>query len=66
MIKDTDGNDFAELDVMTIGETDEAVRFDDGDNKFWVPKSCMEDWPDLNRTGTVLIQMWFAKKEELI
>jgi len=66
MIKDTDGNEFAELDVMVIGETDEAVRFDDGDEQFWIPKSCMEDWPDMNQTGTALIQMWFAEEKELI
>jgi len=66
MIKDDKGNEYAEIDVETIWETDDAVRFDDGDKKFWVPKSCMEDWPDKGETRTALVKYWFAEQEELI
>ncbi len=66
MIKDTDGNEYAEIDVKNIGESDLAVRFDDGDNKFWIPKSCMEDWPNINDTGTAIVALWFAEKGELV
>ena len=66
MIKDTDGNKWAEIDVKNIGETEMAVRFDDGDIVFWIPKSCMEDWPEKDETGTALVAIWFAEKEELI
>ena len=66
IVKDTDGNKYAEIDVETIGETELAVRFNDGDRKFWIPKSCLEDWPDVGETGTALVIRWFAEKEKLI
>ena len=65
-INDTDGNEYAEIDVKTIGDTDMAIRFDDGDRTFWVPQSCLEDWPDKGQTGTALVHLWFAEKEGLI
>ncbi len=65
-IKDTDGNEYAEIDVENIYETDDAVKFDDGDKEFWVPKSVMEDWPDKGQTGTALVAIWFAEKMGLI
>lgn len=66
-IKDTDGNEYVELDVKNTGETKGgAVWFDDGDKKFPVPKSVMEDWPDVGETGTALIAVWFAEQEGLI
>ena len=57
---------YTEIDVKNTGETDLSVWFDDGDKKFNVPKSVMEDWPDLNKTGTALIQIWFAEQEGLV
>jgi len=66
IIKDTENNEYAEIDVKNIGETDMAVRFDDGDNEFWIPKSCLEDWPDKGETGTALVIEWFAIKRSLI
>jgi len=66
IIKDTDRNEFAEIDVETVHETDEAVLFDDGDKKFWIPKSVMEDWPDVGETGTAMVALWFAEKEGLV
>ena len=70
-IKSDDGEEYAEIDVTTIGETDFAVKFDDGiervgDEVLWVPKSVMEDWPDLYKTGTALVARWFAEKEGLV
>jgi len=62
---DYDG-EYAELDVKNIGETDMAVHFDDGDNRFWAPKSVMQDWPEEEDTGTAIIQMWFAIEEDLV
>lgn len=66
IIKDTDGNKYAEIDVETIHETDEAVLFNDGDKEFWIPRSCIEDWPDKGETGTALVVEWFAIKEGII
>jgi len=65
-IKDTAGNEYAEIDVKNTGETELSVWFDDGDRKFNIPKSCMEDWPDLFETGVALVKVWFAEKEGLV
>lgn len=67
MIKDDIGKKYIELDVENTGETKGgAVWFDDGDKKFCVPKSLMEDWPDIGETGTALIEEWFVIQEELV
>ena len=65
-IKDTDGKEYAEIDVKNTGETEMAVQFNDGDRQFWVPKSCLEDWPDINKTGTALVAIWFAGEKGII
>lgn len=60
-------NEYAEIDAKNTGETKGgAVWFDDGDKKFCIPKSVMEDWPDIGKTGTILVERWFAENEELI
>lgn len=58
--------EYAEIDVMTIRETLEAVMFDDGDESFWIPKSVMEDWPEEHETGTAMVEAWFAEMKELV
>lgn len=55
-----------DLDVHTVSETEMAVCFNDGNKQFWVPKSVMEDWPDIGHDGIALVCIWFAKEEELI
>jgi len=65
-MKDENGNEYIELDVKAIYETEAAVRFDDGTRKFWIPMSCMEDWPNVGETGTALVAEWFALDEGLI
>lgn len=57
--------DYMPIDVETIEETDEAVLFDDGDGQFWVPKSCMEEWPDIGDSGVAMVAEWFCEKEGL-
>jgi len=65
-VKDTDGEEYAPIDVRNTGETEFSVWFDDGDKKFNIPKSCMEDWPDKYKEGEALIVRWFAEQEGLI
>ena len=82
IIKGDDGEEYVEVDVKTIGETDFAVKFDDGgiwasnldedaakfedSGDLWIPKSAMENWPDLYKTGTALVVRWFAEKKGLV
>jgi len=49
-------------------QTEEAVLIFDGDNDYWVPKSCIEDSRniDFESITTINIAVWFAKKEGLI
>lgn len=55
-----------ELSGTVLGETDLAVRIDFGDKTVWLPKSQMEDWPNVGETGEVLVKEWIAKEKELI
>jgi len=57
---------FIELFGKTISESDLAVQIDFGDAVKWIPKSQMEDWPNIGFNGSVLIKEWIAKKEGLI
>jgi len=68
MIKGDDGKLYVEIDVKCLGDsaTGLAVFFTDGDKKFSIPKSVMEDWPDEGDTGTVIVRQWFAEQEGLI
>jgi hypothetical protein len=58
--------EYAEIEVETIRETELAVLFTDGDHEFWVPKSQMEEWPDVGQMGEAFIAEWFAEEKGLI
>ena len=58
--------EYLEIDVQTLGETDKAVHFTDGDRDFWVPKSVMEEWPHEGDNGIALIAEWFCEQEDLV
>lgn len=62
--------EYVEVDYdKIVAETLMAVLVDDGDRKSWVPKSCIEDWGDMNYDfdgGTLRIARWFAEKEEWV
>ena len=60
------GNEHIELDVQAEHETEFAVFFNDGDQKFWIPKSAMREWPEIGKTGVAEIVRWFAEKKGLI
>jgi len=60
------GDEYTEIDVRTMSQTALAVRFHDGDNKFWIPQSLMLEWPEEGTTGTALVKTWFLRKEGII
>lgn len=45
-----------------IGETNAAIRVDDGTKKVWFPKSQIEE----NGDGTFTIPEWLAIEKELV
>ena len=65
-MRDDEEPEYTEIAVQTIRETDKAVQFSNGDERFWIPKSVMEEWPDEGDDGYALVAEWFAEKEGLI
>ncbi len=58
---------YIEITGTHLHETDDAVMFDFGvDRNVWIPKSCMEDWPDRGEAGTVLMEEWMAIEKEIV
>ena len=58
--------EFIEIDAKVICETEAAILIDDGDTREWIPKSQLEDWPEVEKTGTVLIAEWIAAEKGFI
>lgn len=60
------GTTLGESDGSKSG-TEGAVKFDFGGKKpLWIPKSQLEDWPDVGKHGQVLMKEWIALEEGLI
>lgn len=61
-----------EIEASVVAETEEgkttvgAVRINAGDKIVWLPKSQLEDWPDVGEYGTVLMPDWLAREKGLI
>ena len=55
-----------ELYGIVHSESELAVYIDFGDSKEWIPKSQMEDWPNVGDDGIVLIKEWIAEEKGLI
>lgn len=59
------GTTLQESDGSKSG-TEGAVKFDFGGKKpLWIPKSQLEDWPDIGKSGEVLMKEWIAKSNGL-
>lgn len=58
--------EYVEVDAKAVAESAFAVLLDTGDDECWVPKSVMDEWPEVGETGTALIEEWFAVKEGLV
>ena len=62
---------YVEIDLDIVAMTDGAVLCDDGDDEYWIPRSCIEDgedidYDDIEKTLTLNVAEWFAEKEGLI
>ncbi len=58
---------YVEITGTVLIETELAIRADCGlDTPVWLPKSQLEDWPDIGDTGEILIPEWLAEEKELI
>ena len=61
-------NDKNLIEVFGIvsAETDLAIKVDCGTGIIWIPKSQLEDWPNINKSGEILMQEWIAKEKGII
>lgn len=62
MVKSNGRSDLVDIDCEIIGETERAIRIDDGSKTCWLPRSLSE----INDDGTVTIPEWLAMDRELI
>ena len=49
----------------TKAETDLAVLIEFADSEEWFPKSQLEEWPDIDEEGDVVLPEWLAIDREL-
>lgn len=43
-------------------ETEKALRVDFGTETVWIPKSQVEDYPDVGESGEILMKEWLHKR----
>ena len=56
-----------EIAGRTLRDTAAAIRFDHGAAiAVWLPKSQLEDWPDVGEDGELLIPEWLASEKGMI
>jgi hypothetical protein len=59
------GSEPAEISYTEIvTESDMAICFKDGPDKFWIPKSVIEEHDEEDKI--VCVAAWFAEKEGLV
>jgi hypothetical protein len=59
------GDETAEISYTEIvTESDMAICFKDGPDKFWIPKSVIKDHDEEDKI--VHVATWFAEKEGLV
>jgi hypothetical protein len=60
-------DDWVSVEAEVALETDDAIAIDHGSAKLvWLPKSQLEDWPDLGKFGEVLLTRWLAEEKGLV
>ena len=47
----------------TVFETEKAVLILIDDEERWIPKSQLEDWPDVSESGEIIITKQWGEKE---
>ncbi len=55
-----------ELELEVVHETADAILVFDGDDQIWIPKSLLDEWPEVGETKTIEIPEWFAEEKGLV
>ena len=62
-----DDGEWTDIEVdKVVTETELAILVVIDDEEYWLPKSQLDDWPDIGDSGTVTIETWLAEQKELI
>jgi len=60
-------NGYVEVFGTVLSENFVSIKADCGiDKDVWLPKSQLEDWPDVGESGEILMTEWMAIKKGLI
>lgn len=59
-------DEFVNIPGATKAETNLAVLFEFADKEEWLPKSLLEDYPDMDEEGDVMMPEWLAYDRDLI
>ena len=60
------GKDYIALEGFVKRESAMAILADVEGKNVWLPKSQLEDWPDVGDEGEILIPEWLAMEKRLI
>lgn len=71
IMRDDRGNELESIEGTVIRQTDLAIHVDfdgtgDPDDYVWLPKSQLEDWPDVGDTGEIMIPQWLAEDKGIV
>ena len=55
-----------EIEVKVMATTETAILINDVAEEVWLPKSQLEDWPNVGKTGKIVMPEWLAKDKELL
>jgi hypothetical protein len=60
-------DEWVEIDIdKVIRETNEAILIKIDKENIWLPKSQLDDYPEVGESGIILIKTWLAEEKELI
>ena len=60
-------NDLVSVEGEVQHETDQAILVDFGlEDKVWLPKSQLEDWPDVLDFGDIMLPQWLAEDKGIV
>lgn len=54
------------LTLEVLRQTAKAILVTDGDIEVWLPKSQLEEWPAVGKTGEIEVPEWLAEKKGLV
>jgi hypothetical protein len=55
-----------EIYVEVKAETDKAILVDYEGKEYWLPKSQLEDWPDVEDGGDIEVPLWLLEEKGMV